>query len=411
MKVLLWFRRDLRIHDHVLLHKAQQINAQYLGFAQAHLKSSFENTGEPRWGERKKQFYLETISDLKSSFESKGLPFWFSDLPLSKAIETVEEQFIPDEIWCQNAAGWEEREEVLMLAKKYKLREMESQSLYSLEDLPFKLESLPFIFTDFRKKVEKHSEVRQCYSTEIQFSGAQNIQTPELPELSFLPIHPHSAFPFAGGERAALERMKDWIWEGNHLSTYKKTRNESIGTEYSSKLSAYLAWGCLSPRTLYWEIKKYEREVLSNESTYWLYFELLWRDFFHFTCRKEGSSFFKSKNIEKQIDQSKWMAWKEAKTNNSFINAHMKELAETGFMSNRGRQNVASFLLHSLKIDWRLGAQYFESELIDFEPANNYGNWTYLAGLGHDPRPNRIFNPEIQKQRYDAEGKYVELWT
>ncbi len=411
MKIVLWFRRDLRIHDQILIEEANKSDAEFLGFAQAELDAVFQNTSEVRWGERKKQFYLESVADIKGQFERKGIPFWFSDLPLIKALAELEKTFCFDEIWCQNTAGWEEQEELSWVAKKYKLHRFESQSLYQLEDLPFELKSLPLVFTEFRKKVERYSTVKKSCSSEICFRGAENAITPALPAHPTLAQHPNSAFPFSGGEQSALNRMEEWIWKGNHIAKYKETRNESIGTEYSSKFSSYLAWGCLSPRAIFWEIKKYEQEVVANESTYWLYFELLWRDFFHFTCRKDNRAFFKSmpSNLFKEPEAFK--AWKEGKTENAFINAHMIELAATGFMSNRGRQNVASYLIHHLKLDWWLGAQHFERELIDYEAANNYGNWTYLAGVGNDPRKDRIFNPELQKQRYDPQGKYVALWT
>jgi len=411
VKILLWFRRDLRVHDQILIHEANRSENTFLAFAQADLNARFKNTGEKRWGERKKKFYLESILNLKSSLEENGIPLWFSDRPLSNAIEQLEEQFIPDEIWCQQTAGWEEKEEIDFLAKHFKIKVFESQSLYHPDDLPFRLEAIPFGFTDFKKKVEKYASIRECYNSSIEFNGAQNIEAPKLPSPPMLETEEFSAFPFAGGECAGLERLESWIWKGNHLLTYKETRNQLIGTDYSSKFSPYLAWGCLSPRKIYWEIKKYEKKVISNQSTYWLYFELLWRDFFHFVCRNENASFFKYGQNELLSMDMDFLSWAKGIGQNAFINANMIELAKTGFMSNRGRQNVASFLVHNVKKHWALGAQHFESELIDFEPANNYGNWTYLAGIGHDPRKQRIFNPDLQKQRYDAEGKYVELWN
>jgi deoxyribodipyrimidine photo-lyase len=89
----------------------------------------------------------------------------------------------------------------------------------------------------------------------------------------------------------------------------------------------------------------------------------------------------------------------------------MRELAATGFMSNRGRQNVASYLVHDLGVDWRWGAAYFEQQLIDYDPASNWGNWAYIAGVGNDPRPNRKFNTRSQAERYDPEGRYVAVWS
>ena len=88
----------------------------------------------------------------------------------------------------------------------------------------------------------------------------------------------------------------------------------------------------------------------------------------------------------------------------------MRELAATGFMSNRGRQNVASFLVKDLKVNWQMGAEYFESMLIDYDPCSNWGNWNYIAGVGSDPRENRYFNILSQARRYDPGGEYVKNW-
>src|SRR5690606_25977707 len=102
--------------------------------------------------------------------------------------------------------------------------------------------------------------------------------------------------------------------------------------------------------------------------------------------------------------------WADGKTGIPFIDANMKELALTGFMSNRGRQNVASFLVNDLKLNWQLGAEWFEAHLIDYDPSSNWGNWNYIAGVGNDPRQDRVFNIINQAKRYDPEGTYVKTW-
>ena len=98
------------------------------------------------------------------------------------------------------------------------------------------------------------------------------------------------------------------------------------------------------------------------------------------------------------------------KTSEPFVNANMIELSKTGFMSNRGRQNVANFLTKELKIDWRIGAEYFEAMLIDYDVHSNYGNWLYNAGIGNDSMPFRKFNQTLQSDRYDPNKNYEKLW-
>ena len=102
--------------------------------------------------------------------------------------------------------------------------------------------------------------------------------------------------------------------------------------------------------------------------------------------------------------------WAQGKTGIPFIDANMIELQSSGFMSNRGRQNVASFLVKDLFVNWQMGAEYFESVLIDYDPCSNWGNWNYVAGVGSDPRENRYFNILRQAKMYDVKGDYVKHW-
>ena len=133
---------------------------------------------------------------------------------------------------------------------------------------------------------------------------------------------------------------------------------------------------------------EYENDVEKNESTYWLFFELLWRDFFKYVSMQHRNKFFSKDGIygnEKEWSQedSKIKSWINGETKETFVNANMRELASTGFMSNRGRQNVANYLTKELKVDWRIGAEYFEALLIDYDVHSNYGNWLYNAGIGN----------------------------
>jgi deoxyribodipyrimidine photo-lyase len=102
--------------------------------------------------------------------------------------------------------------------------------------------------------------------------------------------------------------------------------------------------------------------------------------------------------------------WIDGKTGNDFVDANMVELKQTGFMSNRGRQNVASYLCHDLNIDWRYGAAYFEEQLIDYDVSSNWCNWAYIAGVGNNPRGKSVFNIEKQANDYDRDKSYRKLW-
>ena len=186
---------------------------------------------------------------------------------------------------------------------------------------------------------------------------------------------------FKGGETAGLARVQQYIWEQDLLQNYFDTRNGMIGKDYSTKFSPWLAHGCISPRMIVAECQKYERTRVKNKSTYWVVFELLWRDFCKFFVLKHKRKIFFANGIlqHKKDEKRQWNyynpafeAWKEGKTGYPLVDANMREMKATGFMSNRGRQNVASFLALDLQYDWRYGADWFESNLIDYDV---YSNW------------------------------------
>ena len=228
-------------------------------------------------------------------------------------------------------------------------------------------------------------------------------------------IEKRGVLEFRGGETEALKRLDDYFWQQDCLKEYKETRNGMLGANYSSKFSPWLANGCISPRYIYQQVQEYERQRVKNNSTYWLIFELLWRDFFRFTAIKYGNRlFFKSGlqnlNIPWQENLSLFEAWSEGKTGYPLVDANMRELKATGFMSNRGRQNVASFLTKNLGLNWQMGAEWFEYLLIDYDVCSNWGNWNYTSGVGNDARGFRYFNIPKQSKDYDRNGKYLRHW-
>ena len=161
-------------------------------------------------------------------------------------------------------------------------------------------------------------------------------------------------------------------------------------------------------------MKKFEKQVVKNDSTYWLIFELIWRDYFKYISLKHGNKIFQlggilNKNLDWNQDEETLQNWIKGETDEPFVNANMKEIAATGFMSNRGRQNINSFWAKELKQDWRIGAAYLESMLIDYDIHSNWGNWMYNSGVGNDPR-DRKFNIQSQAKRYDPNQKYQQTW-
>ena len=390
---------------------------------------------EDRWGHVKTgpfrtRFLLESIADLKEAMEERGGALLIRRgkpediLPALMKVHactrlTAQAEHTPEETDTEAAV------ERAVGAEGGLCLWLEGHTLFHPDDLPMDLEALPDIFTQFRKKVEKLSEVRGCIPAPTRLNTPADLTSDAVPDLAeFLkstgqtipPADSRSVLPFKGGASEARVRLKHYFWDTKRLAVYKKTRNGLVGADYSSKFSPWLAHGCISPRRIASEVNRFEDTVEANDSTYWLVFELIWRDYFRFVAMKFGSRIFHRKALKpdsanRGTQRPAFEAWKEGRTRDAFVNANMKELARTGFMSNRGRQNVASYLVHDLGIDWRLGASWFEHMLIDYDPASNAGNWIYVAGVGNDPRPNRKFNTQRQAEMYDSDGKYQTLWS
>ena len=295
------------------------------------------------------------------------------------------------------------------------------QFLFSPNDVRSLYDNIPRGFSNFRKKCEKYLSVNDTLSVPKSLNSNNKISIeypiPSLSDLGFkdFEVHKDSVFRFKGGEINAKNRVQNYFFETRNVSTYKLTRNGLIGEVYSSTFSPWLANGSVSVKYIFKSLKEYEKEVEKNDSTYWLYFELIWRDFFKYVSMQHKDKFFNKDGIygedkEWSDDQDILLNWINGKTNEPFVNANMIELSQTGFMSNRGRQNVSNYLTKELKIDWRIGAEYFESMLIDYDVHSNYGNWLYNAGIGNDSMPFRKFNPKLQSERYDPDKSYEKIW-
>jgi deoxyribodipyrimidine photo-lyase len=287
------------------------------------------------------------------------------------------------------------------------LTRVEQGSLLHSDDLPFAVKDTPEIFTQFRTVVEKSGRVRPILLEPKRWpqglSGAP-LSSPDLISDSGA-LHPL----IPPGEAAGLARVHEYLWDKDRLRVYKETRNGMLEWDDSSKISPWLSMGALSPRSVYFEIKRYEEERIKNDSTYWLFFELLWRDYFRLILEKKQAQLFGQQQDLSEKQKSGFERWACAKTGDDFIDANMTELNQTGWLSNRGRQNVASFLAKEMEVPWQYGAQYFERLLIDYDVANNWGNWAYFSGAGQDPR-NRRFKTKTQADHYDPQGTYRLKW-
>ncbi len=423
-KVIYWFRNDLRLHDNESLLKATQLGEVVCVYVFDERQFAETSLGFKKTGALRTKFLIESIADLRENLRKVGSDLIVKIGKPENIVAELAEKFDAKIVFASQEATSEEIicEQKLseqLTKSNSELRLFWQSTVFHRDDIPFNINNLPDIFTEFRKALEKQSRVRPCVKLPSKFTQFQDES--ELPNLKTFGFEEdtktdkRSVLQFIGGETEAIKHLNAYIWEKDLLKTYKETRNGLIGADYSSKFSAWLGLGCLSPRKIYEEIKKYENSRVKNQSTYWLFFELIWRDYFRYVALKFGNKFFKvdgirEENIEWKHDNINFRKWLDGETGTPFVDANMRELKLTGFMSNRGRQNVASFLTKDLKIDWRWGAMWFESQLVDYDVCSNWGNWLYVAGVGNDPRENRYFSILKQANNYDANGEYVKIW-
>ncbi len=427
-RVLIWYRNDLRVHDHEPLFRATQSQGQVIPFycfdEREFRKTAF---GFPKTGSFRARFLQESVANLRENFQHYGSNLIIRvGKPEVIIPELVKSLKITDVFYHAEVTAEEVRVEKA-LQKKLAALGVKTQSYWGatldhLDDLPMKISELPDVFTQYRKRIEKSSEIRPSFPKPDNLPPfPTDITVGELPRLAedlgveVATPDERGVLPFRGGESAGIERLSHYIWEEDCLKVYKKTRNGMLGANYSSKFSPWLARGCLSPRYVYDEVQAYEETRVKNDSTYWLIFELMWRDYFRFVCLKYGNAVFyqgglQGVNFPWKEDWKRFKLWQDGQTGYPLVDANMREIATTGFMSNRGRQNVASFLTKNLGIDWRMGAEWFESLLIDYDVCSNWGNWNYTAGVGNDAREFRYFNIPKQSKNYDPKGDYLRHW-
>jgi deoxyribodipyrimidine photo-lyase len=257
------------------------------------------------------------------------------------------------------------------------------------------------------RRVSLPAEIRSEPGCEIHATGAGGAGTGMLPSLDSLTREAPSPGLPAGGERAGRAQLKRWLERG--LAEYE-ARHDDLAGDRTSHLSPFLHFGCLSPATVLARAAARSDAGAGGEA---FARQLCWRDFHHQVLaargdlpradyRPRGDRWRKSKRLAE--------AWREGRTGYPIVDAGMRQLACEGYMHNRARLIVASFLTKLLYIDWRVGAAHFEELLVDADLANNVGNWQWVAGTGNDTRPNRVLNPIRQAHRFDPDGEYVRRY-
>jgi deoxyribodipyrimidine photo-lyase len=466
--VIYLHRRDLLLSDNPVLGEAaacaRESHSWFLILAIWEPKDDtlVPELDRPRLGTHYRRLWAESVAELAARYRELRQRLVVLRADPADAVARVCREWAPRDavvVYTPRVPGTEEATTLREITRRSGAPVVtpDATTLLSLRDLPFSVDaaSVPGTFTSFRTRVERAglpvgspsgtapgevaaSAVPACPPPPpwiAAYAAAEDLP-PEVAaghvagadatsrDRSAPPSPPSSLVLIdRGGETAARTRLRDFVWETGALGTYKETRNGLLGTHYSSRLSAYLAHGTLSARTVYREVRRYEMAMGANESTYWLIFELLWRDFFHLHAYAWGSRFFQPGGYGRHArplaprglatggaNREVLERWITGETGDALVDGGMRELAATGFTSNRARQNVASYLIYDLKQPWWVGAAWFEHALADYDPASNWGNWAYIAGVGTDSRGGRHFDTRRQAEVYDPDGAFRKFW-
>ena len=416
-RILYWLQNDLRIDDNPILSElaTEQCALDIVFVINPHWFKN-NNYQQKPYGVHKQQFLMQSLFELQQALIERGQTLHVLEgEPVSVLKQRIAEQHI-DEVVCSEHVGTYEQRQLARLKAHCPhviFKTTQQDTLFQQSDLPFDLDELPKSFTPFRKMVE-------AINIPITISALPTGLLPQpitLCAANPIELNEHTNYNNAvmhGGLKSAQTHLKQYF-SGLLPSTYKITRNELDGFNNTTKFSTWLAFGCVSARQVYKAVEQYEHNQITNESTYWIKFELLWREYFKWHALKAGKSLFSFKGQKQTKPLTTFMpnrfaAWCNGSTPYPLVNAIMNELNETGYISNRARQIAASCLVNELALDWRYGAAYFEQQLIDYDVAANWGNWQYIAGVGVDPRGGRHFNIEKQTLQFDPHAVYTNKW-
>ncbi|MFP8965639.1 DASH family cryptochrome [Pokkaliibacter sp. CJK22405] len=437
---ILWLGDDLRMADQeVLLRAAQQVDSLVIVYAgelspwPSHNRRAVSPSPFSRHepSSLRREFLRQGLLALDEKLQALGQRLWITSADSLTAATASLTALIrhtgATQLFRNAHPGGYEQHVLSQLQRRFvdlQLVECSGLTLFSPSQLPFSLDELPDTFSAFRRQVEA-LEIDGPMASPDWLPPAPASLDQVLRDAGFTAaadlssVTPSVIPSVKGGEAAAVAHLQQYF-SGAAASVYKDTRNALEGWDNSTKFSYWLAQGSISPRQILQRLKAYERQHGANDSTYWIYFELLWREYFHWYAHLHGPKLFYREGVQKDVQASRapqgsfyaerFQKWCAGTTPYPIVNACMKQLATTGYLSNRGRQLAASCLIYELGIDWRFGAAYFESQLLDYDVAANWGNWQYIAGVGADPRGGRHFNLDKQAQQYDPEGKFIAKW-
>ena len=402
--IVWWVRHDQRLSDNACWDSARELahstgNELRAVYGWNHLDRAQGLGGIPRMSPKRATWIREGLSALAHELKAHGVELQQTPGSILDWLRANRPHTL---LYSRAVATEERRQESEVNALGIPTRAFWTHTLLTPGEVPGGLDRLPPTFTPFRHRIEREAflfDLEELHTEAYDFS----------------PTSQSEAFPFEAGEAAALARLDAYTKNPDGAAVYKTRRNGLLGTEFSTKFSPWLASGAISPQRIWQTCLDLEDELGGSPDVEWIRVELLWREYFQWVAYTAGPTLFQKKGFREVppkngFNVKAFQRWVDGTTGDDFVDAGMRELAETGFSSNRARQNMASYLIHDLGMDWRYGAAYFESQLLDYDPASNWANWAYIAGVGNDPRPVRRFNTAKQASDYDADGTFRAHW-
>lgn len=408
--IIVWFRNDLRISDNPALAAAVQEADQVIPlfiFNDSLLNGKHASSNRNR-------FLLECLQNLDDTLQNVGGRLFIRRGEAAPVLTELVKQTDATAVYCAAdytpfALHRDKQVKAVLAEAGVALRLFPGRLIVdSFKDLHTKAGSPHKIFTPFYKNWLQLE--RRKLAPEINaLAVPENLEPGMLPELSAITetdlLSPNV---LKGGEAAACARFEQYMIDGVHA--YHQTNN-LIALNATSRLSPYLHFGCLSP--LEAEIKLPDGEGPNAWRR-----QLAWRDFynyvlFHYPDNAQQEFQTVYRDFPWDYNEAFLTAWQTGKTGYPIVDACMRQLLKEGWMHNRGRLIVGSFLTKDLGLDWRLGEQFFMQMLLDGDEANNNGNWQWIASVGVDPAPvfRRLYNPTSQQANYDPEGAYVRRYV
>ncbi|MBD0776180.1 deoxyribodipyrimidine photo-lyase [Maribacter sp. ANRC-HE7] len=397
-----WFRRDLRLEDNVGLSQALKQASNVLPifiFDKEILHQLPKN-------DARVTFIHETISQINSELRRKSNSSIgvYLGQPL-EIFETLTKDFEIEAVYTNHdyepyALQRDRQVKELLAHQGIPFKTFKDQVIFERDEI-VKADGNPYVvYTPYKNKwKEKFNAADPLKQIDDSPLSHNFIQNRELPFLTLTEL---------GFEKSPI-KVPDYLVSEDLIENYEATRNFPAKSHGTSRIGPHLRFGTVSIR------KILKKAIASNNEVFWN--ELIWREFFmqilwHFPNTVNNAFKPKYDRIPWRNNEEEFEKWKNGETGYPLVDAGMRELNETGYMHNRVRMLVASFLCKHLLIDWRWGEAYFAERLLDFELSSNVGNWQWAAGSGVDAAPYfRIFNPTTQIEKFDKERNYINHWV